>query len=157
MVHYSLRGSTARDADYPSTGTVEVPADTTRVYIAILIRDHIEDDATETVILTLNKSTDYNVDNSNTKHTAFILDNVAPSRTPVVDFGELGNGTVEVEGGWLSETLWYYGVQVPITVNGSTDGTAHDGLVLTFEFVEDERIATLGEDFKFVNDVLART
>ncbi len=118
-VTYDLSGTATRDTDYTSSGSISVAAGATSAGIPVTIIDDGEDEANETITLTLiTDGTAYTVGGAGV-HTLIITDNDA---TPEAAF--------DVESGTAGEDAGMYDIQIKvspapaaaITLNYSLEG-----------------------------------
>ncbi len=93
-LNYTLGGSATEDADYSITGsgTVSVDDGLTSVNIPVVITDDNVDDDAETIILTLESGTGYNL-GSTSVHTLTITDNDTPEISFASATSSVGEGT----------------------------------------------------------------
>ena len=102
-VNYTLSGSATRGTDYTISGgsgasrTVSVPGGSTFVNIPVVITNDNAQENNETIVLTLNNGSGYNVGTTNAVHTRTITDDDTPS-TPVADFAAATSTVGEASG-----------------------------------------------------------
>ena len=102
-VNYTLSGSATRGTDYTISGgsgasrTVSVPGGSTFVNIPVVITNDNAQESNETIVLTLNTGSGYNVGTTNAVHTRTITDDDTPS-TPVADFAAATSTVGEASG-----------------------------------------------------------
>ena len=95
-LNYGLGGTATRNTDYTSSGTVLVTAGATSVNIPVVITDDNNDEGNETIVLTLQSGSGYNVGSANT-HTLTITDNDGTT-LPEVTFASASGSVSESAG-----------------------------------------------------------
>ena len=144
---YTLSGTATLGTDYSISGvtsnsaTIAVSGGTATVTIPVAITDDSDDDDAETIILTLNNGTGYDL-GGQTVHTLTITDNddPPPAITPTVAFSDASH--IELE---LHASNQYYP-----TVNISP--ASHSGFTLSYDV---GGTATKGDDYKALSGSVA--
>ncbi len=100
---YTLSGTATRGTDYSISGvtsnsaTIAVSSGTATVNIPVAITDDSDDDDAETIVLTLNDGTGYDLGGQKV-HTLTIIDNDDPPADPVVTFAGASSSAGEAAG-----------------------------------------------------------
>ena len=128
-LRYAIAGSATRGADYDiagvtgSTGTLSVPAGATAATISIGVMDDIAWESSETVVLTLQDGTDYEVGSDNV-YTLTITDN----DTAEASFASSASSLGEAAGAFDVTINLDPAPPAGITLNYMLSGTASRGL-----------------------------